>query len=85
MLKLNERMKRRVAVTRSLLSSVILSLLLSGCGEVTFRYLCPTLKKYSPEFQTKAADELKTAGPTTKQLVSDYGQHRDACRAMEKK
>jgi hypothetical protein len=41
---------------------------------------CPPLKKYTPEFQAKAANEPK--GPATQQLVSDYGQQRDACRAM---
>jgi hypothetical protein len=41
------------------------------------------LKKYTPEFQAKVADEVKNAGPATKVLLSDYGQLRDACRAME--
>ena len=66
-----------------LLSIVILTPLLTGCDEATFRYLCPQLKKYTPEFQAAVAMELKNAGPNTKQLLSDYGQLRDACRALE--
>lgn len=85
MLKLSGLTRRRAGLTKCLLSSVILSLLLTGCDEVTFRYLCPQLKKYSPEFQNKVADEMKVAGPNIRMLVSDYGQLRDACRAMEKK
>jgi hypothetical protein len=59
--------------------------LLSGCDEATFRYLCPQLKKYSAKFQNDVADELVKAGPNVRKLVSDYGQLRDACRAMDKK
>lgn len=73
----------RIGLTLCLLSTVTLTPLLTGCDEATFRYLCPQLKKYTPEFQTKVADELKNAGPATKQLLSDYGQLRDACRALE--
>lgn len=43
---------------------------------------CPPLTTYSKEFQQKAAieiDRLPTGSPT-KQLVSDYGKLRDACR-----
>lgn len=43
---------------------------------------CPPLTMYSKEFQAKAAveiDRLPTGSPT-KQLVSDYGKLRDACR-----
>lgn len=85
MLRLSGVTPRRLGLIRSLLSSVILTLLLTGCDEATFRYLCPQLKKYSPEFQNKVADEMKVAGPNIRLLVSDYGQLRDACRAMENK
>lgn len=74
---------RSAKLTMCLLSIVTLTAFQSGCDAETFRYLCPALKKYSAEFQTKVADELKNAGPATKQLISDYGQLRDACRAME--
>ncbi len=74
---------RRIGLTTSLLSIVTLTPLLTGCDEVTFRYLCPALKKYTPEFQAKVAEELKNAGPNTKILLSDYGQLRDACRALD--
>lgn len=59
--------------------------LLTGCDDTTFRYLCPQLKKYSEKFQDKVADEMKSAGPNIRLLVSDYGQLRDACRAMDQK
>lgn len=68
---------------RCLVSIAILTMPLGGCETAIFRYACPTLKQYPKEFQTKAADEAAKTGPATKQLVSDYGQLRDACRAME--
>ena len=64
-----------------LLSSVILTTWIGGCATGPSRYLCPTLKTYPKEFMTAAASEPK--GPKTKILLSDYGQHRDACRALE--
>jgi len=73
-----KQMRRVLARTLCLLSIAILPMLIGGCAMVIFE--CPPLKKYSKEFQAKAADESK--GPATQQLVSDYGQHRDACRAM---
>lgn len=83
MRKLSDRTRRRLALIVSLLSIVTLTGFQTGCDAETFRYLCPQLKKYTPEFQAKVADELKNAGPATKQLLSDYGQLRDACRALE--
>lgn len=80
---MRDRNWRRKGLMMSLLSIVILTPLLTGCDEATFRYLCPQLKKYTPEFQAKVADELKNTGPNTKQLLSDYGQLRDACRALD--
>lgn len=43
---------------------------------------CPPLTAYSKTFQAKAADEIDKlpTGSPTKQLVSDYGKLRDACR-----
>jgi hypothetical protein len=55
----------------------------SGCDEETFRSRCPALKRYSGDFQKKAAEELAKAGVRVNQLVTDYGQLRDACRALE--
>ena len=80
---MRDRLKRKSVLMRSLLSIAILTPLLIGCNEETFRYLCPELNKYTPEFQAKVAKELATAGPATKQLISDYGKLRDACRALE--
>ncbi len=77
-------LKRAARLMMCLLSIVILTGSQSGCDEATFRYICPALKKYPPEFQAAVADELRTAGPNTKRLISDYGQLRDACRALEK-
>lgn len=57
-------------------------MLTSGCETVHSKYKCPTLKSYSKEFQSAAAAEKR--GARTQQLVSDYGQLRDACRALEK-
>ncbi len=56
------------------------SLALSSC--VTSG--CPSLTSYSREFQTRAAAELDRlpTGSPTKQLVSDYGKLRDACRVQ---
>ena len=76
--------KQKSVLIRSSLSVAILTMFLHDCGGATFdRYRCPTLTKYSKSFQEKAADELPKAGTNVKQLVSDYGQLRDACRAME--
>lgn len=80
-----KRWSPSVVRAMSLLSIASLTLVVSGCNEATFRTRCPPLKQYSKEFQAKAATELQRAGPATNQLVSDYGQHRDACRALEKK
>lgn len=63
-----------------LLSIVILMTPLGGCSGGIFRTICPPLTQYSKEFQAKAAAEKR--GPATQQLVSDYGQFRDACRAL---
>ena len=76
--------RRAARAMMCLLSIVILTGSQSGCDEATFRYVCPALKKYPPEFQAAVAHELATAGPNTKRLISDYGQLRDACRAIEK-
>lgn len=85
MRKLNEAHKRWGVPMRCSLSVVILTTLLSGCASTTFRYACPPLTKYSEKFQDQTAVELPKAGSNVKQLVSDYGQLRDACRAMEAK
>lgn len=79
---MRDRTLRSAKLTMCLLSIVTLTAFQSGCDAETFKYVCPALKKYTPEFQAKVADELRNAGPNTKQLLSDYGQLRDACRAM---
>lgn len=75
-------LKLRIGQMWSLASIVILAMWTSGCATATFsKYQCPTLKSYTKEFQLKAAEEKR--GPASQQLVSDYGQLRDACRALE--
>jgi hypothetical protein len=76
-------MPRKLALMLSLLSIVTLTGSMSGCDDTTFRYMCPTLKIYSAEFQDKVLAEQKSAGPNTRILINDYIQLRDACRAME--
>lgn len=71
----------------SLLSIVILTtgLQLNGCDDTTFKYVCPALKKYSPQFQDKLAGEYVALPPASKQVITDYLQLRDACRAIGSK
>lgn len=47
---------------------------------------CPALKKYSKEQLEKAALELEgqVPGSIVAKMVVDYGQLREACRAIEK-
>ncbi len=65
-----------------LLKIALLTIPLSGCGMEIFRTRCPTLVKYSPEFQSKTANEIPKAGAEVQTLVTDYGKFRDACKAM---
>jgi hypothetical protein len=48
---------------------------------------CPALKKYSKEQLEKAAIELQGMVPDSviAKMVVDYGQLREACRAIQKK
>lgn len=83
----NKPVKLKSALTMSLLSIVILTMVtsLNGCDEATFKYVCPSLKKYSREFQDKLAGEYTTLPSASKQVITDYLQLRDACRALERK
>ena len=83
----NNRKPTRQKIERMLFlaSSVILGTLLTGCATGPSRYICPTLKTYPSAFQTQAALEFAKSGKNIQQLVSDYGQLRDACRALEGK
>jgi hypothetical protein len=69
----------------SLLSVALLMTPLEGCQTVVFRSRCPPIRNYTADFQKQAAKELVKAGPAVQEMVTDYGQHRDACRAIEKK
>lgn len=47
---------------------------------------CPALKKYTKEQLQQAAAELESQVPNSivSKMVIDYGQLREACRAIEK-
>ncbi len=66
------------------MSTVLLAIPLASCGTVHFKVVCPALATYSKDFQAAAAAELPKAGEHVQTLVTDYGKHRDACRAMNK-
>ena len=76
--------KLRVGRTLFSVSAAALMMLPEGCQTVAFRSRCPALATYSKEFQAQAAKELPKAGANVQTLVTDYGQFRDACRAIEK-
>jgi hypothetical protein len=75
----------RAAPAMSLLSIALLMTPINGCQTVVFKSRCPPLKAYPADFQKQAAKELQKAGAAVQEMVTDYGQHRDACRAIEKK
>ena len=58
-----------------------------GATVVIAKVQCPPLKAYTPEFQTKAAEERKAlpTGSAVGALVDDYGTTRAKCRAYEAK
>jgi hypothetical protein len=68
----------------SLLSVALLMTPLEGCQTVIFRSRCPPLRSYTADFQKQAAKELPKSGSAVQEMVTDYGQFRDACRAIEK-
>jgi hypothetical protein len=75
--------RQRAARTLFSVSAAALMMLPEGCQTVAFRSRCPALASYSKEFQANAAKELPKAGKHVQELVTDYGQFRDACRAIE--
>jgi hypothetical protein len=68
------------------LAAAIFSLALAACGErVVVKTVCPPIKQYTPEFQTKLADELD-ATPADRAMavaVVDYHALRNVIRACE--
>jgi hypothetical protein len=76
------KVKQRAKPMLSFLSIALLTTLLGSCGTVIFSVRCPPLATYDKKFQAKAADELEKAGPNVQTMMTDYGKHRDACRAM---
>lgn len=68
--------------------SFVLVMCLTSCATATFEGPCPALPIYSPEIQTRAAQEIESLGPdsVTKQLVADYGAMRAevrVCRGLK--
>lgn len=52
--------------------------------------MCPALRRYTPQFETKLKAELEqlrvtNPGSAVGQLVVDYRALRDACRAINNK
>lgn len=80
-LRMPRRTGRMLCSTMAALSTI----LVASCATGPSRYLCPTLKEYPSAFQAEAAIEFAKSGKNVQQLVSDYGQLRDACRALQTK
>lgn len=62
---------------------------LSACANTTSDPVCPTLFAYSPELQTRAANELEGLAPESAlgRMMVDYGVNRAeirACRGDER-
>lgn len=59
---------------------------LTGCVTAHSEYVCPTLRSYSKDQLMQMAKErdLLPKGSALRQLVRDYGQMRDACRALKR-
>lgn len=74
--------KRSKRLAKLLLSIALPTTLLTGCNQASSSG-CPPLVTYPVDFQKKAAQELRAAGGNVQVLVTDYGQLRDACRAMK--
>lgn len=85
MLKIKRPTRLFSAPMMSLLSIVILTPQLKSCDATNFRYVCPALKKYDGAFQDRLAAEYPSLPPASKQIITDYGQLRDACRALGSK
>lgn len=63
---------------------VIAGTLLTSCATVPSEgQTCPPVVEYTPEQQTRAADELEAlpAGSMLGQMILDYGVQRDVLRA----
>lgn len=69
------------------LSAILgLLMLLAGCIPNSVSITCPSLIRYSPEFQKAALLELNAIkAPHLEQILSDYSITRDAIRACIKR
>lgn len=69
-------------MTSKFFAVALVSLLLAGCNN-GYGITCPTLKKYSDDFQDKAVAEIDVIEKTAPHVVTmfnDYGVTRDAIR-----
>lgn len=68
------------------LVAAILCVFLTGCTPAPARIICPPLVDYSKNEQLEVANELK-AHPELGELktfMTDYGNERAECKALEK-
>jgi hypothetical protein len=68
-----------------LLLSVTPVLLVSACTPETLKVQCPSLRKYSKQYQNLTAEELdalKEEKPHLRQMIDDYLSLREACKAV---
>lgn len=57
---------------------------MSGCqSTLAVQQQCLPMRVYTPQEQAKLREELKGAGPTTRQFVADYLTMRDENRACQ--
>ncbi len=69
------------------LLAAFMASLLGGCTPAPVRLICPPLVQYSPQEQEALAAELR-AHPDLREVpvfLTDYGNERAECRAMEGK
>lgn len=65
-----------------MLALTMMAMSISGCATANFdARVCPHEAVYTRDQQVKLADELKAAGPMTRQAIKDYGKLRDKARA----
>lgn len=76
-------MKRNVVLQKFLPSVAVLAALLAGCVMGPSR--CPPLIKYEREFLARVGQEMSLLPERSALggMITDYGQLRDACRALE--
>lgn len=65
-----------------MLALTLIGMSMTACVQANFdSRVCPREASYTKAQQTQLADELKVAGPMTRQAIRDYGKLRDKARA----